>query len=91
MTLLLVAYDVSDNRRRARLHALLSGYGQPVQESVFECELDDARRRSLQRALKRTVRPGDRVRLYPLCAACAARVIDASGTERPPAPEVYLD
>ena len=29
-----VAYDVADDRRRARLHRLLEEYGVPVQESV---------------------------------------------------------
>lgn len=35
--LLVVAYDVANDRRRVRLHTLLLGYGDPVQESVFEC------------------------------------------------------
>lgn len=36
-----IAYDVSDNDRRARLAAILGGYGVRLQKSVFECLLDD--------------------------------------------------
>lgn len=36
----LVAYDISDHRRRRRLYRLLSGFGEPLQESVFLCWVD---------------------------------------------------
>ncbi|MEF3191391.1 MAG: CRISPR-associated endonuclease Cas2 [Campylobacterales bacterium] len=32
----LITYDIPDNRRRQKLHDLLSGYGQRVNDSVFE-------------------------------------------------------
>jgi len=34
-----VSYDVADDRRRERVHALLLGYGDHVQFSVFCCQL----------------------------------------------------
>ena len=37
---LVVAYDISDNRRRNRLYKLLHGFGDPLQKSVFLCWLD---------------------------------------------------
>lgn len=48
---LLVAYDISDDRRRNRLHRLLRGFGEPVQKSVFVCWVDEARRRRLETLL----------------------------------------
>jgi CRISPR-associated protein Cas2 len=39
---ILVCYDVCDSRRLRRVAKLLEGYGQRVQESVFECHLDVA-------------------------------------------------
>jgi CRISPR-associated protein Cas2 len=38
----LVAYDVSDNRVRGRLHRFLKEFGIRTQKSVFECELEEA-------------------------------------------------
>ncbi|MBM4283162.1 MAG: CRISPR-associated endonuclease Cas2 [Deltaproteobacteria bacterium] len=35
MRLFLVSYDVADDKRRARIAAVLSGYGQRLQFSVF--------------------------------------------------------
>ncbi|MDD5035122.1 MAG: CRISPR-associated endonuclease Cas2 [Methylococcaceae bacterium] len=35
----LVAYDISDDKRRSSLHKMLRGYGQPLQKSVFLCHL----------------------------------------------------
>lgn len=48
----LVAYDISDHRRRRRLYRLLSGFGEPLQESVFLCWVDAPRRRRLEQALE---------------------------------------
>lgn len=42
-----VAYDISEHRRRNRLHRLLRGFGEPVQKSVFLCWVDVVRQRRL--------------------------------------------
>ena len=66
--LYLVCYDIADNRRRYRLDKLLKGYGQRVQYSVFECELDVGRLAELKAAaLKRIDGAEDRLHLYRLC------------------------
>lgn len=83
MPLLVVAYDVADDRRRVRLHTLLLGFGEPAQESVFECDLDERRTRELRQRIRRLIRPSDKVRYYPLCAACAVRIEDGDGRPRP--------
>lgn len=37
-----VCYDVTDTPRRNRMHKILLGYGDPVQYSVFMCDLSGA-------------------------------------------------
>lgn len=36
-TLYVIVYDISNNKRRTKLHTALKNYGSPVQYSVFEC------------------------------------------------------
>ncbi len=89
--LLVVAYDVANDRRRVRLHTLLLGYGDAVQESVFECELTVRQVATLKREVARRIRPGaDRVRYYPLCADCAELIEDETGARRPPPPLLHV-
>lgn len=88
--MVVVAYDIPHDRRRARIHALLLGYGEPIQESLFECELTEPRLRALRAALKRLLRPVDKVRMYPICATCAARIDDARDGRRDGPPSLYL-
>ncbi len=37
----LLAYDISDDERRRRVHGCAKTYGYPLQYSVFICDLDD--------------------------------------------------
>ena len=39
--LIVVSYDVPDDRRRTRLAHILKDFGERVQYSVFECRLDE--------------------------------------------------
>lgn len=47
----LVAYDVSDPGRLRRVYKTLNGYGDPLQYSVFRCDLSDAEKMKLKEAL----------------------------------------
>jgi CRISPR-associated protein Cas2 len=88
--LVVIACDIPSDRRRARMHALLSGYGEPVQRRVFECDLEDAALRKLRARLGRMIRRADSVRLYPRCAACAERDEDGLGGRPARQPGVYI-
>lgn len=48
----LVSYDITDDRRRARIFKLLRGWGERVQFSVFCCQLNPRERHSLVGELK---------------------------------------
>jgi len=77
-----VVYDISNDRRRTKLHDALLNYGTPVQYSVFECLLDDDGLARMKRAVKKVIRPRvDRVRYYYLCQSCLKKVEITSGVD----------
>jgi len=83
----LIIYDVPDtkagNKRRTRLHKLLSGYGKWMQYSVFECFLDAMQFTSLQISIEKLIKPEeDSVRVYVLDAGAVKRTI-TYGSEQP--------
>ena len=87
---ILVTYDISNDKRRTKLHNTLLNFGTPVQYSVFECLLDKKGEESMRQAVRRVIRPRkDHVRYYYLCANCLARVETTAGhevlSELPPA------
>lgn len=72
----LVTYDITDNRIRTRVMKFLLNYGERIQLSVFECDLDDRRYQQMKQGLERLINPDeDRVRYYRLCRTCVERVI----------------
>lgn len=92
--LYLIIYDLPDdqaaNKRRNRLHKLLSGYGQWTQYSVFECFLTATQFARLQVQLERLIKPEtDSVRLYILDAGAVKRTL-TYGSEKPRQSEVII-
>ncbi len=70
-----LAYDISNNKRRNSLRKLLLGYGEPVQLSVFECDVNKRDFRGLQAKVKRIIKsPDDSVRYYYLCRDCQNKI-----------------
>lgn len=60
-----VAYDIGDDVKRALVHKLLTGYGEPIQFSVFECWLTRRELSKLSRALSvQQLAAGDRVEIF---------------------------
>jgi len=79
---ILVTYDISDDRRRTKLHDLLLQYGIPVQYSVFECLLGAKRLKQMKRQVNKVIKiKMDHVRYYYLCQACLKRIEVTSGAE----------
>ena len=63
----LVTYDITNDRRRTKLAKMLKDYGQRVQYSVFECNMDNKLLKSLtDRALKLLNIEEDSLRIYEL-------------------------
>lgn len=81
-TLYVIAYDISNDRRRTRIHKVLCGYGDWTQYSLFECWLTRPQLAELRIKLNKILQAGDSLRFYPLCKACVARA-DTQGSPRP--------
>lgn len=76
----LVSYDIPDDRRRTRLAKTIKDFGDRVQYSVFECNLDgNLLAAMIARIEKEIDQKEDSVRIYALCGACE-RVIRIIGT-----------
>ncbi|MBI5304822.1 MAG: CRISPR-associated endonuclease Cas2 [Chloroflexi bacterium] len=79
---IVVAYDISDDKRRTRLHKRLLDFGTPVQYSVFECLLVEKDFARMERAVRRVIKPRlDQVRYYFLCETCRSKIETTSGVQ----------
>lgn len=79
-----VAYDISDDRRRDRLFHALLDRGHPVELSVFEVALEpDAIAPFWSEITRLATGERDRLVAYPLCAGCHGRRLE---TGLPPMP-----
>lgn len=69
-----VSYDVVDDRRRNKIAKVLKSFGERVQHSVFEMNLDAAELDRMIGKLERHVdKEQDSARIYMLCSACKSR------------------
>ncbi len=66
MSLHVIAYDVSDDRRRRAIARVLARFGTRVQESVFEVGVDPDELRDLRRALGPLLAQSDELAIYPI-------------------------
>jgi CRISPR-associated protein Cas2 len=78
-TYVVVAYDIESNARRQRLVRLLEGFGERVQRSVFECDLNGREFGLLVERLQRFARPEDAIRVYRLPPHVAAATLILGG------------
>jgi len=83
----LVCYDVNTEtaegrKRLARVAQICQGFGQRVQKSVFECEVDAATLERMRQRLLRVIRlKEDSLRIYKLPAR-REQVLEVYGVER---------
>ncbi len=75
-----VTYDISEDKRRTKIHKILKSYGQWMQFSVFECSLNDAEFTRLRLQLNKMIKPEqDSIRFYFFCACCQTKVVRIGG------------
>ena len=83
-----VAYDIGDDSRRARVAAALSMWGDRIQQSVFECQLDPKELEEVLDRARRLIDPTrDVFQVFRQCASCRAERVDlgqAGGFEPDP-------
>lgn len=75
----LVAYDVSDDKRRAKVAKCLEGYGERIQFSVFRIYLGLRALARLRWELTRRMAPTDGLLIIHLCPSCQGRIQDQRG------------
>jgi CRISPR-associated protein Cas2 len=89
--LILVAYDIREPQRLARIAKHCLDYGVRVQYSVFECRLEINVFEQFWEELKCLVEPDeDRLVAYRVCAACAKEVLCYGQMERPDQVVAYV-
>ena len=72
---IIVVYDISDNKRRESLRKSLLRFGNPVQKSVFECDLTRRQIEKMTKVISDIMsKDEDNVRYYQLCKSCAKMV-----------------
>ncbi|ELR98434.1 CRISPR-associated endonuclease Cas2 [Gloeocapsa sp. PCC 73106] len=89
--LVLIVYDIPDDKRRNKLSKFLEGYGTRVQLSVFECFLSLQEMKDLYLKVKKRVKlDEDNVRFYWISGETISRIITIGGEYPEPPPNYYL-
>jgi CRISPR-associated protein Cas2 len=66
-----IAYDISDDRRRSQVAAILQAYGDRVQRSVFVCNAEPELITEIRSRVAGIIKPEtDSVYVFRQCAAC---------------------
>jgi CRISPR-associated protein Cas2 len=89
--LVLVVYDIPNNKRRLKLSNFLEGHGRRVQDSVFECFLSlDEMRQLHQKIAKRVKADEDDVRFYWISKEAVSRVLTIGSSPPQEPPNAYI-
>ncbi len=87
----LLAYDIADPKRLARVAKVMESIGERVQNSVFEAYLTpEMLEKTLERARRVMDEEEDSLRVYFLCAACRKRIQTLGVGRVTPPPETMI-
>lgn len=85
-----IAYDISDDKKRNKIARILEDHGVRCNYSVFECLLTETQKQKLQKKLQKFIDSGgDSLLFYYLCNACIQKR-EVIGHCPDPVPEVIL-
>lgn len=80
---IVVAYDISDDRRRQKIAKILLNYGVRKNFSVFECILTESQIKGMKNKLEKIIASkSDCVLYYYLCKACTEKKEIIGGTDK---------
>lgn len=89
--LVLVVYDIPDDKRRTRLATFLEGYGRRVQYSVFECFMSLSDMKKMHEVLQRKIKSDeDNVRLYWITRDSFQKALSIGSPPPEEPPEFYI-
>lgn len=73
---IVVAYDISDNKRRNKVAKLLRQYGIPVNMSVFECMITETQLINITEKISKMIDcKNDKVIYYRMCLNCYTKIL----------------
>lgn len=74
--LYLIAYDITDTKKRTKVAELLEGYGERVNFSVFECLLTKSVLEKVIEEIEQLIHlKHDSVKIYFVCKECYSKSI----------------
>jgi CRISPR-associated protein Cas2 len=81
-----ICYDITNDKRRDKIAALLLDHGVRVQYSVFEVVVDKMLFDSLINKMKRIIKKSeeDMILAYPLCANCDHKTLRLGAQSKEP-------
>lgn len=89
--LFVVCYDIADERRLRKVARTMLSFGQRVQRSVFECELQERDLQKLKVAIEAIIdMRRDSVRLSRLCGSCRRKRLAWGAEPIQEAPSVFI-
>ncbi|MFM6453249.1 MAG: CRISPR-associated endonuclease Cas2 [Planktothrix sp.] len=89
--MVVVVYDISNDKRRVNLSNFLEGYGHRIQFSVFECFISLEEMRQLHQKVKKLVLPKeDNVRFYWISNDALSIVLTIGSQKPEPPPQYYV-
>lgn len=89
----IIAYDISDDKRRNKLSALLDKYGTRVQYSIYEIEINQTKLKYLIKKIKEQKlcdKNSDSVRFYYIHESTLENSFDLSQKRREPFENIEL-
>ncbi len=70
-----ISYDIKNDKRRTKVCNILKDFGNHVQYSVFECELDEKNyTKLLSKVLPHINKDADSLMIYSLCEGCRKKI-----------------
>ncbi len=87
----LIAYDISNDKRLRKVARAMQSFGVRVQRSVFECRINPAQLDALIARVKLVIKPReDRIHLYQICETCQERMAKHGRAELLTDPETWV-
>ena len=89
---MIVAYDIADPQRLAKIAKIMKDHGSRVQKSIFEATVKGRAFEEMRQRVEETIVPEeDGVKYFPLCEKCAGTVeIIGQGIFIDPDQEYYI-
>ena len=71
-----VAYDITNNRKRYRVVKILKKYGVSVNKSVYECMVTVPQLEKIQQRMEKIIdKTTDQIAYYTICINCFTNII----------------